>query len=86
MGPIRVLPGRLSVCRTFGDPDAKLESKGGNPNVVVCLPDVQAFRINREHDFIVLACDGIFDKMSNEDVSQCVWNSCSLDNRDRKLA
>ena len=24
VGPIRVLPGRLSVCRTFGDPEAKL--------------------------------------------------------------
>ena len=34
VGPIRVLPGRLSVCRTFGDPEAKLEYRGGNPNVV----------------------------------------------------
>ena len=34
VGPIRVLPGRLSVCRTFGDPEAKLAFRGGNPNVV----------------------------------------------------
>lgn len=43
VGPIRVLPGRLSVCRTFGDPDAKLEYRGGNPNVVKALPDIRTF-------------------------------------------
>lgn len=35
IGPIRVFPGRLSVSRTFGDPEAKIPTKGGNPNVVV---------------------------------------------------
>ena len=86
MGPIRVLPGRLSVSRTFGDPEAKFEFRSGNPRVVVCQPDIKAFKIQKEHDFIVLGCDGIFDKLSNEDVSQCVWNSVNLDNKDQKLA
>ncbi len=36
-----MLPGRLSVCRTFGDPEAKLEFKGGNPNVVTAEPDIK---------------------------------------------
>lgn len=45
VGPIRVLPGRLSVSRTFGDPEAKYEFRGGNPNVVVCKPDITAFKI-----------------------------------------
>lgn len=40
VGPIRVLPGRLSVSRTFGDPEAKFEFRSGNPNVVVCKPDI----------------------------------------------
>ena len=40
IGPIRVLPGRLSVCRTFGDPEAKLEFRGGNTNVVKADPDI----------------------------------------------
>lgn len=40
VGPIRVLPGRLSVSRTFGDPEAKFEFRGGNPKVVVCKPDI----------------------------------------------
>lgn len=43
VGPIRVLPGRLSVCRTFGDAEAKLEFRGGNPNVVKAEPDIVSF-------------------------------------------
>ena len=27
----------------------------------------------RDHDFIVLGCDGIFDKMSNKEVVDVVW-------------
>ena len=45
MGPLRVLPGRLSVSRTFGDAMAKLEKYGGNPNVVVAIPEIQTFKI-----------------------------------------
>jgi protein phosphatase 2C family protein 2/3 len=82
VGPIRVMPGRLSVSRTFGDPEAKFEFRGGNPNVVVCKPDIKAFKISKDHDFIILGCDGIFDKLSNEDCSSCVWNSVTMDNKD----
>ena len=31
IGPQRVLPGRLSVSRTFGDLEAKIAALGGNP-------------------------------------------------------
>lgn len=67
LGPHRVLPGRLSVSRTFGDLNAKIEKLKGNPKVVVATPDIKSFRIQSEHDFIVLGCDGIFDKLSNQD-------------------
>lgn len=65
IGPQRVLPGRLSVCRTFGDIEAKIAKRGGNPNVVIAEPEIKSFRITDEHDFIVLASDGIYDKLSN---------------------
>ena len=54
--------------------------------MVVCKPDIEAFKITKDHDFIILGCDGIFDKLSNEDCSSCVWNSVSIDNKDQKLA
>ena len=50
-----MLPGRLSVCRTFGDLEAKIEKRGGNPNVVIATAEIKSFRITDEHDFIVLA-------------------------------
>ena len=84
VGPIRVLPGRLSVCRTFGDPEAKLEFRGGNINVVTCIPDIRSFQITKEHDYIVMASDGIFDKLDNQDCSDCVWQSCNMDLRANK--
>jgi protein phosphatase 2C family protein 2/3 len=75
VGPYRVLPGRLSVCRTFGDAEAKLEQYGGNPQVVIATPEIKSFKINESYDFIMMGSDGIFDKLSNKDVVQCVWNS-----------
>jgi len=71
-----VLPGRLSVCRTFGDPEAKLEYRGGNPNVVKAEPDIRSFQISKQHDFIVLASDGIYDKLSDDDIGKAVWLTC----------
>ncbi len=79
-GPLRVLPGRLSVARTFGDPEAKIRELNGNPNVVIHNPDIKSFQIKKEHDFIVLGCDGIFDKMSNNDVVMAVWKA-AYDNK-----
>ena len=39
-GPHRILPGRLSVTRSFGDIQAKLPIYGGNPNVLIAEPEI----------------------------------------------
>jgi protein phosphatase 2C family protein 2/3 len=41
VGPLRVLPGRLSVSRTFGDAEAKISKFGGNPKVVISDPEIK---------------------------------------------
>ena len=79
VGPHRVLPGRLSVCRTFGDAEAKLSKYGGNPDVVIATPEIKSFKIADNHDFIVMGSDGIFDKLTNKETVQCVWNSVKTD-------
>lgn len=71
----RVVPGRLSVSRAFGDADAKLKFLGGKPGVVIAEPDVKSFRISKKYDFIVMGSDGIFDRLSNADVVKTVWSS-----------
>ena len=59
LGPHRVLPGRLSVSRTFGDIQAKLKRFGGNPKVLIAVPDIKCFKIDSDTDFILLGSDGI---------------------------
>jgi len=73
VGPHRVFPGRLSVSRTIGDIEAKDPKYGGNPNVVIPKPDIKQFKIRNNYDFIVIGCDGIFEKLNNQEVVNSVW-------------
>jgi len=77
IGPKRVLPGRLSVSRTFGDPEAKIPVLGGKPGVISAVPEIRSFKISANHDYIILASDGIYDKMSNKDIIRCVSMTAS---------
>lgn len=77
-GPFRVLPGRLSVSRTFGDIEAKMEKFGGLPGVVSAEPEISQFTIEEtKHDFIILGCDGIFDRLSSLNVIDSAWSAMS---------
>lgn len=75
LGPHRVMPGRLSVSRTFGDIEAKKSQLGGNPNVVIAVPDIVEFKIKNNYDYIMLGWDGIFDKMTNKECNDTIWNT-----------
>ncbi len=55
-GPSRVFPGRLSVCRSFGDIEAKSEKHGGNPRVLIAEPEVNIIKLTEEHDYILIGC------------------------------
>lgn len=75
LGPVRLLPGRLSVSRSFGDAEAKIERFGGNPSVLIATPDIRSFKISSDHDFVLLGCDGIFDMMTNKEAVAEAWSS-----------
>ena len=64
-GPHRVLPGRLSVTRSFGDIEAKYEPMGGMKGVLIAHPEIFTIDILENYDFIVLASDGVYDKLTN---------------------
>ncbi len=74
-GPHRILPGGLAVSRAFGDIEAKIPRFGGNHNVLIAKPEITTLKINRSVDFIVMGSDGIFDVMSNDEVTRSVWNT-----------
>ena len=75
LGPHRVFPGRLSVSRTIGDVEAKSEQLQGNPKVVICDPDITVVKLEKKHDFLILACDGVFDKIDDKEAVHIVWQS-----------
>jgi protein phosphatase 2C family protein 2/3 len=72
-GPHRVLPGRLSVSRALGDAHAKIKSLGGNPNVVIARPDIKKFKILENHDMIIMGSDGLYDKLTNSQITTSVF-------------
>ena len=70
--------GKLAVARALGDADFKLESSpmlqefNIKSPVVVAQPDISARLVTEPDKFILLACDGLFDVMRNEEVSSFV--------------
>jgi len=75
IGPYRVFPGRLSVCRTFGDCEAKLAHLGGTKGVVVCDPEIIFEKDGAKRlDYVLIGSDGIYDRLKNEQINQMVWD------------
>lgn len=61
--------GSLALSRALGDFVYKQnEDKKPEEQIVTAYPDVEISELTSDHEFIVLACDGIWDVMSNERV------------------
>jgi len=71
--PWRVMPGRLSVSRTFGDIAAKYKELEGIPGVISAEPDIFEIPLTEDLDFVILACDGVFDRLENDYIIDLVW-------------
>mmetsp|Transcript_6292 Transcript_6292/g.10677 ORF Transcript_6292/g.10677 Transcript_6292/m.10677 type:complete len:144 (+) Transcript_6292:562-993(+) len=53
-----------------------MERYNGNPNVIVVDPEIHQVKLNDDNlDFIILGCDGIFDRMTTEHCCQEIWAS-----------
>ena len=61
--------GNLSVSRAIGD--AKLKK------LVVGDADVEVYDMNGTEDYLVVACDGVWDVLNGEEVVKCVDNHLS---------
>ncbi|CEG64486.1 Protein phosphatase 2C 2 [Rhizopus azygosporus] len=71
--------GNLALSRAIGDFEFKQsEELAAEEQVVTCNPDLTEHKITKEDDFIVLACDGIWDCMSNQEVVDFVQKGISL--------
>ena len=84
--PWRVLPGGLSVSRTFGDIESKVLKYGGKKDVVAALPDIVEFELTDDYNFMVIGCDGIFDVLSNNEILQCIQIVLKINkNKNKKM-
>jgi len=63
--------GTLAVARAFGDIEYKDKLTFG-AGVLTCEPDIKIWNVVESTEFMVLACDGLWDVMSNEEVARFV--------------
>ena len=71
----RVIPGGLNVSRTIGDFQIKSPLTGGKKGMIISTPDIIEIDIKNEIDFIFIACDGIYDKLSNKEITEIIFSS-----------
>lgn len=65
--------GNLALSRALGDYVFKRnEKKGPHEQMVTAFPDIEQRRFGMDWEFIVMACDGIWDVMTNIEVVQYV--------------
>ncbi|CAG5074885.1 Similar to ppm-2: Probable protein phosphatase 2C T23F11.1 (Caenorhabditis elegans) [Cotesia congregata] len=67
--------GHLALSRALGDFKFKWNNtKTAEEQIVTAFPEVQKFEINKDWEFIVLACDGIWDVMTSHEVLDFIRN------------
>lgn len=65
--------GNLALSRAFGDFHYKSnEQLPADQQIVSPFPDIERIELNDDVDFIVLACDGIWDVLTSEEVVEFV--------------
>ena len=42
---------------------------------MIAEPEIRAFKIKENYDFIAIGCDGVFEKMGDQDVMDSVWEA-----------
>lgn len=70
---IQRVNGSLAVSRALGDFEYKnVEGRGPCEQLVSPEPEIFVFERDQEDEFLVLACDGIWDVMSNDELCQFI--------------
>ncbi|KAJ8393267.1 hypothetical protein AAFF_G00063390 [Aldrovandia affinis] len=61
--------GGLNLSRAIGDHFYKRnKALAPEEQMISALPDIKVLTLNKEHDFMVIACDGIWNVMSSQEV------------------
>jgi len=72
--PIDRVDGQVAVSRAIGDGDFKdLTDAPAENQAITCVPDIKERDISSKDEFIVIACDGVWDVMKNQEVVDFVY-------------
>jgi serine/threonine protein phosphatase PrpC len=63
------LQGKLGVSRAFGNSEFK-ESK-----YLICEPEIKEMNLDYDAQFLVIGCDGLFEKLSNFEIVNFIKNN-----------
>ncbi len=65
--------GVLNLSRSLGDLEYKQEPSIPVENqMITCVPEIKIEKLNKNHDFLVIACDGIWDCLTSQEcISMC---------------
>lgn len=78
--------GSLALSRSIGDFEYKNPSIKPQDQIVTAYPDITIEKITPDCEFIVLACDGIWDCMSSQDVVSYIKNESKSKKGKEKLS
>ncbi|XP_066589819.1 probable protein phosphatase 2C T23F11.1 [Prorops nasuta] len=74
--------GHLALSRALGDFLFKRDrNKLPHEQIVSAVPEIQSYELTEDWEFLVLACDGIWDVMTNKEVVQFVKSRLSQTKR-----
>ena len=65
----RVQPAGLQVTRAIGDFDCK------GANGVIAQPEITYTNLTPDDEFVVMACDGVWDVMTEEEVVEMIYTT-----------
>lgn len=78
--------GELAMSRAFGDFQYKSnQSLSVFEQLVIAVPDITVHKRSKHDEWMILACDGVWDVMSCDEALEFV-DSCSCDNVVEKAA
>jgi protein phosphatase 1G len=70
--------GMLNLSRALGDLEYKLDtSLPVEEQMITCVPDIKIEKIDKSCEFLIIACDGIWDCLTNQEAVDFVKDTAS---------
>eukprot|EP01119_Soliformovum_irregulare_P005795 TRINITY_DN1753_c0_g1_i1.p1 TRINITY_DN1753_c0_g1~~TRINITY_DN1753_c0_g1_i1.p1 ORF type:complete len:570 (+),score=127.79 TRINITY_DN1753_c0_g1_i1:148-1710(+) len=72
--------GSLAVARAFGDREFKVPCNRSHADFVSAEPYINSFTLTNCDEFLIVCCDGLWDKMSYQDACEIVGRCRNVEN------